>query len=80
MGHQMRGQVTILAVSDQIDPRIYSGSIKSRMEDVEMVIGCGDLPARYLEFLADALDKPVYFVLGNHMDEWTKGRPDRETS
>ncbi|MBX3071922.1 MAG: metallophosphoesterase [Thermomicrobiales bacterium] len=64
--------MTVLAVSDQIDQRIYSSSIRSRMDDVKMVIGCGDLPARYLEFLADALDKPVYFVLGNHMEEWTR--------
>ncbi len=71
--------VTVLAVSDQIDERIYSSTLKSRMGDVEIVVGCGDLPARYLEFLADALEKPVYFVLGNHMEEWTRdahsGRP-----
>lgn len=72
-------RIPVLAVSDQIDERIYSSTLKSRMGDVEMVIGCGDLPARYLEFLADALEKPVYFVLGNHMQEWTRdahsGRP-----
>lgn len=65
-----REPITILAVSDQVDPRIYSSTLKSRMEDVALVLGCGDIPSRYLEFLADALDKPVYFVLGNHMDEW----------
>jgi Icc-related predicted phosphoesterase len=64
--------VQILAVSDQIDPRIHSASIRARMPDVQLVFGCGDLPARYLEFLADALEKPVYFVLGNHMEEWTR--------
>ncbi|MGI8476041.1 MAG: metallophosphoesterase, partial [Thermomicrobiales bacterium] len=71
--------VKILAVSDQIDPRIHSASVKERMGDVDLVIGCGDLPARYLEFLADALNKPVYFVLGNHLEELTRkgerGRP-----
>lgn len=72
MTTKLRGPVTILAVSDQIDPRIYNSTVKSRMEEVQMVVGCGDLPARYLEFLADALDKPVYFVLGNHMEEWTR--------
>lgn len=64
--------VQVLAVSDQIDPRIHSATLRTRMPDVRLVFGCGDLPARYLEFLADALEKPVYFVLGNHMDEWTK--------
>ena len=64
--------VHVLAVSDQIDPRIHSATLRSRMPDVQVVFGCGDLPARYLEFLADALEKPVYFVLGNHTEEWTR--------
>ncbi len=65
--------VNILAVSDQIDQRIYSPTLRQRMPDVDLVISCGDLPARYLEFLADALDKPVYYVLGNHAEELTRG-------
>lgn len=64
--------IKALAVSDQIDPRIHSASLKERMPDVQIVFGCGDVPARYLEFLADALDRPVYFVLGNHLEELTR--------
>jgi len=62
----------VLAVSDEIDDRIYSASVRQRMGHVALVIGCGDLPARYLEFLADALDKSVYYVLGNHAEELTR--------
>lgn len=61
-----------LAVSDEIDPRVYSGSVKERMPDVDLVFGCGDVPARYLEFLVDALGREVYFVLGNHVEEQTR--------
>lgn len=64
--------VRVLAVSDQIDPRIYSATLRERMSDVQLVFGCGDVPARYLEFLADALDKPVYYVMGNHCEEVTR--------
>jgi uncharacterized protein len=64
--------IRALAVSDQVDPRIYSASIRERMGDVQIVFGCGDLPASYLEFLADALDRPVYFVFGNHLEEATR--------
>jgi Icc-related predicted phosphoesterase len=64
--------IRTLAVSDQIDPRIHSATLRERMPDVQLVFGCGDIPARYLEFLADALDKPVYFVLGNHLEELTR--------
>jgi len=65
--------INVLAVSDQIDQRIYSPTLRQRMPEVDLVISCGDLPARYLEFLADALDKPVYYVLGNHAEELTRG-------
>lgn len=64
--------LNVLAITDEVDQRIYSGSIKQRMSDVQMVISCGDLPASYLEFLADALNKPVYYVLGNHAEELTR--------
>ncbi len=62
----------VLAVSDQIDPRIHSATLRQRMPDIDVVVAAGDLPSRYLEFLADALERPVYYVLGNHMEEWVK--------
>ena len=65
--------IPVLAVSDEIDPRIHSATVRERLGHVSLVIGCGDLPTGYLEFLADALNKPVYFVLGNHADELTRG-------
>jgi Icc-related predicted phosphoesterase len=64
--------VRILAVSDEVDQRIYSTSLHERMKDVDLVIGCGDVPASYLEFLVDSLNRPVYYVLGNHAEEVTR--------
>lgn len=65
-------KLRILAVSDEVDQRIYSSTIKDRMGDVDLVLGCGDIPATYLEFLSDALMRPVYYVLGNHAQELTR--------
>lgn len=65
-------KLRILAVSDEVDQRIYSSTIKERMGDVDLVLGCGDIPATYLEFLSDALMRPVYYVLGNHAQELTR--------
>jgi len=62
----------MLAVSDEVDQRIYSTSLRERMSDVQLVIGCGDVPASYLEFLVDSLNRPVYYVLGNHAEELTR--------
>jgi hypothetical protein len=64
--------VRILAVSDEVDQRIYSTTVRERMSDVDLIIGCGDVPASYLEFLVDSLNKPAYYVLGNHAEEVTR--------
>jgi hypothetical protein len=65
-------QLDVLAVSDEVDQRLYTPSVRERMGDVGMIIGCGDLPATYLEFLVDAVNRPVYYVLGNHAEELTR--------
>lgn len=59
----------VLAVTDEVDPRIYSTTLRDRMGDVDLVISCGDLPASYLEFLTDVLHRDLYYVLGNHAEE-----------
>ena len=56
----------ILCVADTIAPLVYSSHIKERFGDVDMIIGAGDLPMEYLEFIASSLNKPVLFVFGNH--------------
>ena len=56
----------ILCLSDQIDPLIYSVNIKERYQDVDLVISAGDLPMEYLEFIVSSLNKPLFFVFGNH--------------
>jgi Predicted phosphoesterases, related to the Icc protein len=56
----------ILCVSDQIDPLVYSSNIKERYKDVDIVISAGDLPMEYLDFIVSSLNKPVYFIFGNH--------------
>ncbi len=56
----------ILAVSDQVAPAIYSGCIRDRFGDVDMVLSCGDLPFSYLEYIVTMLNVPCFFVHGNH--------------
>jgi uncharacterized protein len=68
----MPSPIKVLAVSDQVDPRVHSATVRERNPGVQLVIGCGDVPASYLEFLADAMDRPVYFVYGNHVEEATR--------
>ena len=56
----------ILAVSDVVDSLIYSPRLRDLYGDAEIVLGCGDLPYYYLEYIVSALDKPVFYVRGNH--------------
>jgi hypothetical protein len=56
----------ILCVADQVDPLIYSPRLKQRFRDADLVIGCGDLPLSYYDFITTSLNKPFYFVFGNH--------------
>jgi calcineurin-like phosphoesterase family protein len=56
----------ILCVSDQVDPAVYSTSIKQRFGDVDLVLSAGDLPMEYLGFIVSCLNKPLLFVFGNH--------------
>ena len=56
----------ILCVSDQIDPLIYTNTIKERYADVDIILSAGDLPLDYLDFIISTLNKPLLFVMGNH--------------
>ena len=56
----------ILCISDQIDPLVYSSSAKERFADIDMVLCAGDLSTDYIDFVVSTLNKPTYFVFGNH--------------
>lgn len=55
---------TILAVSDEVDDAMY-GSRLDRLHP-SLIVGCGDLPAEYLEYLLTRLNVPLVYVPGNH--------------
>lgn len=56
----------ILAVSDQVVERVYTLAVNGHFKDVELILGCGDLPYTYLEYIVTILSKPLYYVPGNH--------------
>jgi|SRR5579859_1671340 len=55
-----------LTVSDEVVPLIYNLNVKQRFTDVQTVLGCGDLPFYYLEFIVTLMQVPCLYVLGNH--------------
>ena len=65
----------ILCISDQIDPLVYTNSIKERFADTDIVLSAGDLPLDYLDFIVSSLNKPAFFVFGNHnLEDYSKYR------
>jgi Icc-related predicted phosphoesterase len=67
--------VKILAVSDQVVDRVYTLASTGQFQDVEFILGCGDLPYPYLEYLVTVLNKPLYYVPGNHDPEYNPRDP-----
>jgi Icc-related predicted phosphoesterase len=61
--------IKALSLSDIPVQFIYSSQVRRRFADAEIVIGCGDLPYYYLEYVLGSLDVPLYYVRGNHDKE-----------
>lgn len=56
----------ILALSDQVVEHLYSPFVKEYFGDVDLVVGCGDLPDFYLDYIVSMLNVPLTLVPGNH--------------
>jgi len=60
----------ILCIADDRDPLIYSSQVAQRYADVDLVISAGDLQLKYYEFIVSSLNRPFYFVFGNHQTQY----------
>ena len=58
--------INILSVSDIETGFIHSPQIREYFSDVDLVISCGDMHYSYLEYIVSMLNRPLYFVHGNH--------------
>jgi uncharacterized protein len=58
--------VKVLAVSDEVDSRLYGNGALRQRPTPDLILGCGDLPSYYLDYLVSKLDVPLYAVHGNH--------------
>ena len=64
----------ILAVSDEALERLYSLASAGHFRDVDLILGCGDLPYTYLENLVTLMNIPMCYVPGNHDPEYDPQR------
>lgn len=61
----------ILVLADHESKSLYEYYKPEKLEEVELIIACGDLRKDYLDFFASVSRVPVLFVPGNH-DSWYK--------
>ena len=66
----------ILAISDVEERWLYDHWDKERLEGVDLVISCGDLPAAYLEHIVTLANVPLLYVQGNHDTAYDRHAPE----
>ncbi len=64
----------LLAVADEESKYLWDYYEPEKLRGYDLIIGCGDLNFRYLDFLATVAPVPVVYVHGNH-DEGYDHRP-----
>lgn len=63
----------ILTVSDVVLSLLQCANLPRCFEDIDLILGCGDLPFDYMEYLVSRFNRPLYYVFGNHpMRELTR--------
>lgn len=67
--------VKILVLSDEVVERLYSLCASGHFSEIELILGCGDLPYPYLENLLTLLNLPLFYVPGNHDPTYNTENP-----
>lgn len=66
----------ILAIADEESAYLWDHFEKSKLENIDLIISCGDLEPTYLSFLATFTSAPVVYVHGNHDTKYDKIPPE----
>lgn len=66
----------ILLLADEVDRAYYQFWKPERFQDIDLIISCGDLPARYLEFIATMFHGEVLYIPGNHDQNYLHHPPE----
>lgn len=66
----------ILLVSDEECAALWDYYQPGKLDDIDLIISCGDLKPEYLRFLVTMSKAPLYYVHGNHDDRYAADPPD----
>ena len=65
----------ILAISDTPSKALWDYCTKERLAGIDLILSCGDLPKKYLEYLTNFTAAPILYVHGNHDGSYRQGEP-----
>lgn len=66
----------ILAISDTPSKALWDYCTRERLAGVDLILSCGDLPKKYLEYITNFTAAPILYVHGNHDGRYrTEGEP-----
>lgn len=66
----------ILAISDEEVPGFYEYYTPGIFNEYDLILACGDLKKRYLEFIVTLAPCPVLYVRGNHDESFSTMPPE----
>ena len=66
----------IMFLADQAVPTLWEHLDRRKLEGVDLILSCGDLPAEYLSFLTCFTYAPILYVHGNHDGKYEKKPPE----
>ena len=65
----------IRAISDTPSKALWDYCTKEKLEGVDLILSCGDLPKKYLEYLTNFTASPILYVHGNHDGNYRGAEP-----
>lgn len=66
----------ILAVADDESKFLWDYQHKDFLQSVDIILSCGDLKAEYLSFLVTLSKAPLFYVHGNHDENYAIHEPE----
>ena len=65
----------ILAISDVPSKALWDYGTREHLQGIDLILSCGDLPKKYLEYLTNFTTVPILYVHGNHDGSYRGDEP-----
>ncbi|MDO4484688.1 MAG: metallophosphoesterase family protein [Clostridia bacterium] len=66
----------IMFIADEADKHFWDHPDPKKLEGVELILSCGDIPSSYLSFLTCYTSAPILYVHGNHDTGYIRKPPE----